>query len=147
MSDKEKINDVSDIPPLHNPPISPGLGPSYPLFAPSDDAPIPESQPKRITKVPLQYQGFALVSGGYSQGYEQGSEIVPETYAQGLASADAIHWEKAMDEEFNSLVVTDTWKLVKRLEGKGNALKNRWVFKIKRNLQGDIVRYKACWVV
>ena len=52
-----------------------------------------------------------------------------------------------MDEEFSSLIVNDIWKLVKRQEGKGNVLKGRWVFRIKRNLQGDIVRYKARWVV
>ena len=95
----------------------------------------------------MRYQGFALVSAGYSQGYKQGSDIVPNTYAQALSSTDAVHWKKAIDKAFNSLVLNKTWKLVKQPEGKGDVLKGRWVFKIKRNLEGDIVRYKARWVV
>lgn len=145
--EKEKMQDTIDIPPPQDSPITPDLRPSYLSRAPFDDIPIPKSRPKRITRVPARYQGFALIASGYTQGYGQGSEIVPETYAKALASADAIHWKKAMDEEFNSLMVNNTWKLVKQPERKGNVLKGRWVFRIKRNLQGEIVRYKTRWVV
>lgn len=64
--EKEKMKDVIDIPHLKNPPILPDSRSSYPSPAPSNDLLIPEGRPKRITKVPARYQGFALVSGGYA---------------------------------------------------------------------------------
>ncbi len=61
-----------------------------------------------------------------------------------MASTDAVQWKKVMDEEFNSLIINDIQELVKRPERKRDVFKGRWVFKIKRNLKGDIVCYKAC---
>ncbi len=137
---KKKIKDVIDISHLEDLPILPESRFSYPSPAPSDDFSIPEGRPKRITKVPAWYHEFALVSCDYAQEYDKRSEVVPETYSQAMASANAVQWNKAIDEEFNSLIINDTWKLVKQPERKRDILKSRWVFKIKRNSKGDIVR-------
>jgi ATP-binding cassette subfamily B (MDR/TAP) protein 1 len=48
---------------------------------------------------------------------------------------------KAMQEEMDSLQKNDTYELVKLPEGR-KALKNKWVFKLKKD--GDkLVKYKA----
>jgi hypothetical protein len=47
-----------------------------------------------------------------------------------------------MDEEFASLLENGTWELEKLPEG-FKALPMKWVYKIKRDANGNIERYKA----
>ena len=51
-------------------------------------------------------------------------------------------WKQATDSEFKSLIENDTWELVPMPEGK-NIVGNKWVFKVKRDENGDVQRYKA----
>lgn len=41
-----------------------------------------------------------------------------------MGSADKVQWKKAMDETFNSLIISNTWKLVKRPEEKRDVVKD-----------------------
>jgi len=47
-----------------------------------------------------------------------------------------------MDKEIKILQENNTWTLVPRPEGK-KILTSKWVFKIKRDQNGEIKRYKA----
>lgn len=69
-----------------------------------------------------------------------------KTYKQAMNSDDHKQWEKAMDEECDSLTKNHTWVLVK-LPADQKVIDNRWVFKIKHNPDGSIDRYKARLVV
>ena len=51
-------------------------------------------------------------------------------------------WNAAMDEEVDALNNNDTWMLAPLPEGK-KAIECKWVYKIKRNANGSISRYKA----
>lgn len=70
----------------------------------------------------------------------------PTTYEQAVASADRKQWEHAMAEEIESLSKNETWKLVRRPESQ-KVIDNKWVFKVKKNPNGSIDRYKARLVV
>ena len=71
----------------------------------------------------------------------------PRTYKEAMAdSYRKMQWELAMQEEVNSLVANGTWTLVD-LPSDARALGGKWVFKMKRGPQGEVVRYKARWVV
>ena len=50
-----------------------------------------------------------------------------------------------MFEQLQRLAVNGTWRLVPRPSGK-NIIGCRWVFRIKRDAQGKILKYKACLV-
>lgn len=55
-------------------------------------------------------------------------------------------WLATMDEEMNAIIKNETWELVEPHVGcKPIGLK--WIFKIKRNEGGKVVRYKARIVV
>lgn len=69
----------------------------------------------------------------------------PTSYEEALRSPDADQWKAAMEEEFNALVKTGTWKLCELPPG-ANAIGSRWVFKTKRDETGSIARYKARFV-
>jgi hypothetical protein len=66
----------------------------------------------------------------------------PLTYNQAMASPHAQAWRRAMEEEYDSLVRNKTWSLVEPPKG-ANVIKNRWVYKTKRNERGQVTRYKA----
>ena len=55
-------------------------------------------------------------------------------------------WKKAVIEEMQAIDQSNTWELVPPPIGcKPIGLK--WIFKLKRNSDGDVVRYKARLVV
>ena len=60
--------------------------------------------------------------------------------------SDAEVWKQAMKEEYNALINNKTWILCDLPDNK-KALNCKWVFKSKRNVKGDIERYKARLVI
>ena len=69
-------------------------------------------------------------------------ETDPKTYKQATKSPNAKQWENAMLEEISSLEKHNTWDLVDLPEGK-NLVGCKWVFKTKRDANGDVDRFKA----
>ena len=63
----------------------------------------------------------------------------PPTY---LTASKYLQWCTAMDEEFSALQRQQTWSLVPSPPGK-NIVGCKWVFKLKKNSDGNISRYKA----
>jgi hypothetical protein len=55
-------------------------------------------------------------------------------------------WKKAMEAELNSLRENDTWELAELPEGT-KPLNVRWLYKLKRNTEGEIVKHKARLIV
>src|SRR3954453_3466851 len=47
-----------------------------------------------------------------------------------------------MQEEYASLMANDTWKLAPLPNGR-KSVGRKWVFRTKRDAQGNVVRYKA----
>jgi hypothetical protein len=73
------------------------------------------------------------------------SGATPRTLNEAFASVDAKHWRFATDAEYEQLENAHTWTLVPRSDAT-NVISGKWVFKIKRNSDGTIDRYKARWV-
>ena len=54
----------------------------------------------------------------------------PQTYQEAISSIDSISWQKAMDQEYASLIENQTWELVlKPFDRK--PVQNKWVYKVK----------------
>jgi hypothetical protein len=51
-----------------------------------------------------------------------------------------------MEEEYNALLLNNTWDLVARPAGT-NVVSGKWIFKHKFNADGSLERYKARWVL
>jgi hypothetical protein len=66
----------------------------------------------------------------------------PLTVAAALKREDAAYWQRAIDDELDSLKKNDTWELTTLPAGK-KAIGSKWVFKTKLNTDGTIDRYKA----
>jgi hypothetical protein len=66
----------------------------------------------------------------------------PQTVEEALNGKDAKNWEMAMQEEYNSFVVNNTWSLVPLPKGR-KPISCKWVFKIKHGVHGEVECYKA----
>lgn len=61
---------------------------------------------------------------------------------EALSWTDKDKWRMAMQNEINSLKSNQTWDLVD-LPAERKPIKTKWVFKLKKDLNGGIIRYKA----
>ena len=68
-----------------------------------------------------------------------------KTLAEAMAHPDAEKWLEAVYAELQAHVINGTWELAQLPPGK-RAIGSRWVFKVKRKLDGSIDKYKG-WVV
>lgn len=73
---------------------------------------------------------------------EAGSTVVPQNHWEALKSEDHDKWREAMEKEVTSLLTNFTWT-TEELPSGANLVDNRWVFALKVNAQGEVVRYKA----
>lgn len=66
----------------------------------------------------------------------------PLTIEEALARPDSELWQKAIDDELNSLKENETWSLVD-LPADKKPIQCKWVFKIKKDSDGKVTKYKA----
>ncbi len=66
----------------------------------------------------------------------------PQTVEEALNGEDAKKCKIAMQEQYDSLVVNNTWSLVSFPKGR-KPISCKWVFKIKHGVDGEVERYKA----
>jgi hypothetical protein len=69
----------------------------------------------------------------------------PKSFREAMQRLDANLWYKAAVKEMQAHIENSTWELVKLLPGR-KAIGSKWVFKVKRNADSSIKRYKACLV-
>ncbi|KAE9248292.1 Retrovirus-related Pol polyprotein from transposon TNT 1-94 [Phytophthora fragariae] len=70
------------------------------------------------------------------------TEEVPKTYTEATTRQDQDEWKKAIVSELESLIANKTWKLVPK-PAHQRPIGCRWVFALKRDEKGRVVRYKA----
>ena len=68
----------------------------------------------------------------------------PKTYKQAVSKQNLCpnSWKTAMQEEIDSLISNNTWILTQLPSGR-IAINGKWVYKIKLELQGKVLQYKA----
>ena len=68
----------------------------------------------------------------------------PRTFKEAMQRPDPerAHWYKAASDEVQALIDNGTFELVQLPPGK-RAIGSRWVFKVKRNADGTVERYKG----
>ena len=75
-------------------------------------------------------------------GYDIGVENDLETFSQAISCKESNLWYDAMKDEMNSMASNEDWNLVELPDG-AKAIGCKWVFKTKKDLLGNIERYKA----
>lgn len=99
----------------------------------NEEPDLPVLRPSRNVRIPAKYHEYQL--------YFAETEV-PQTYTEALASPEASRWKAAMDEELQALDKNSTWDLVPHPKN-SKVLQTKWVYKIKRDTDGEVSRYKA----
>ena len=106
------------------------------------------SIPKGMNAFPEEAELVEEVMDDYREEYELAaatSEIEglePRMLKEALSLPERGEWQKAMQEELDALHAAHTWDLEEPPIG-ANVVGSKWVFKIKRDSAGNIVRRKA----
>lgn len=66
----------------------------------------------------------------------------PSSFKEAMNDENKDDWIEAMNDELNSLKKNNTWSITKLPAGR-KAIGSKWVYDIKTNEHGEIIRYKA----
>ena len=66
----------------------------------------------------------------------------PMSYKQAMQCEERVKWQQAMDEELDAHRKNSTWRIVDKTDDM-NVIGCRWVYKVKRDAEGQVSRYKA----
>ena len=66
----------------------------------------------------------------------------PRNYEEAMMSPDSTKWLEAMKSEMGSMYENKVWTLVD-LPYDRQAIENKWIFKKKMNVDGNVTVYKA----
>jgi len=69
----------------------------------------------------------------------------PINFHQAMQDSNSKKWIDAMNEEYKSMHDNQVWDLIPLPEGK-KPISCKWIFKTKRDSEGNMERYKACLV-
>jgi hypothetical protein len=94
----------------------------------------------RERKIPARYRANLAIEGSNPRG--SGEHPKPQTCQEAISGEENELWQKSMDEDMHSLLENSTWELVERPEGV-KPIPMKWVYKVKRDAQGNIERYKS----
>ena len=106
-----------------------------------------EEDPLILLAKELEIEGAAYLND--YDAFIQSDTAEPQTYHQAMNSKYANEWSLAMDEKIKSLLEKNTWDTLstESMEPGHIVLSGKWVFNLKRDVNGKIVRFKARWVV
>ncbi len=126
-------------------------GPNVAIIQPREDPSTPEEDeeedPMRILATKIN-SANAVDQDQFANSTQFDVEE-PETYSRAMQGPHAAEWARAMEEELDQLHKNETWTLVHQdeMEAGHRALGGKWVYKVKRDVDGKVARFKARWVV
>ncbi|KXJ68982.1 hypothetical protein RP20_CCG000687 [Aedes albopictus] len=108
----------------------------------SGDERTGEGRPQRKRAAPIWHKDFEMECAGFALNAMSFVDNIPSTIAELKKRDDWPQWKIAIDEEMDSLKRNNTWTLAKLPKGR-SAVTCKWVFSIKRGVDGQPDRYKA----
>ena len=93
--------------------------------------------PRRERRPPVKYDEEVYAADDLTADINE-----PRNISEAWSCEYSEQWKDATNSEYSSLIENGTWELVPLPEGK-NAVGSRWVFKVKRDGDGCVQRFKA----
>ncbi len=131
--------------PLSSPNLSSPTLSSTSQHAPDTEFLPRDSLTRHRPKFPNGFEYRAWLTTAFLSGYEAGVADL-STYHEAMTGPHSKKWKLGCNDEFHSLDANNTWKLILRPRDQ-TVLGGKWVFKTKRDSNGQVTRYKTRWVV
>ena len=105
----------------------------------------PTWEPHDYLKDTLALEQFELASIPEVNIMEKMPEDIeePQTFRQAITGEHSEQWRKAIKSELDSLQHNQTWTVIDNLPNGRHAISSKWVFKVKRNPDFSIKKFKA----
>ena len=103
------------------------------------DRPAPTRVSTRMTTQPDWFRDIDFNNKRYAN---VASSDEPSTYKAAVSGSEANKWLLAISEEVQSLEVNKTWQVVDKTRDM-NIIGSRWIFKKKKDVNGQVQKYKA----
>lgn len=116
--------------------------PSDPLVAPGVQVPTVVVEEPEGEETPDVLMAVDLVEHAMVAEMSEAEGLEPRSLAEAKRGADWLFWEKAIFEELKTLADAGTWELVDLPAG-ANLVGSKWVFRVKKDAGGHVVRFKA----
>ena len=113
--------------------------PSDPLVAPGVQVPTVVGEEH---ETPDMLMAVDLVEYALVAEMSEVEGLEPQSLAEAKRGHDWPFWEKAIFEELKTLEEASTWELVDLPAG-ANLVGSKWVFRVKKDASGHVVRFKA----
>lgn len=91
---------------------------------------------------PSWHSDYNMDISAFALSAEEFLDNIPTDVEELKQRGDWLSWKSAIKDELESLEKNDTWQLVELPAGK-KVIDSKWVFKVKRNSEGEVERYKA----
>ena len=104
--------------------------------------PIGIQIPKLITQLEGETEDDGQIKHAMATAVSEMEAIDPQSLEEATRRPDWPKWEIAIQEELNALKRAGTWGIVERPKER-SVVKNKWVFRIKKNSAGNAEWYKA----
>ena len=108
-----------------------------PIVDEPQETTLRRSQRERKSAIPNDYVVYLQESE-----FDIGIDNDPVSFSQAMECSGSIKWVNAMKDELNSMDQNQVWELVELPKG-CKRVGCKWVFKTKRDFNGNIERYKA----
>ena len=105
--------------------------PDVPDVPPAED---PDADEEALAEIALAFAASSASSAGYKE---------PTTLREALDSPDAEQWKQAIEKEVQALQDMGTFTVIDDLPKERKAVSSKLVFRVKRNADGSIERFKA----
>ena len=116
--------------------------PSAPKFTAGTQLPSISDVPGEVLEADEPDDWMMMMESSMTAQMSEMEALEPSTLAAAKKSPDWPAWEKAIQEELDTLKAAGTWETVIPPEG-ANLVGSKWVFKAKKDAAGVVVRYKA----
>jgi hypothetical protein len=72
--------------------------------------------------------------------------VKSRSYKKIMNDSNNDEWQKIMKNEINSFLINEIWILIDSFKNR-RIFRDKWVYKIKKKKQNEILRYKTRWVI
>lgn len=107
----------------------------------NDEVPVYRTRTGRVIRKPSGIFALAFLTTSQIEGTSH--DKVPDSISEAVSAERQSDWIDAARNELLAITKMGTFEVTKRPQGRNKIVRNKWVFALKKDNEGNIVRHKA----